>query len=51
MFTPEMIVRVTLSTTSQHDTTRRDATTKRRADDLAVDTRDCDWLSKRDAMR
>lgn len=31
--------------------TRRDATTKRRADDLAVDTRDCDWLSKRDAMR
>jgi hypothetical protein len=31
--------------------TRRDAMTKRRADDLAVDTRDCDWLSKRDAMR
>jgi hypothetical protein len=29
MFTPEMIVRVTLSATSQHDATRRDATRRR----------------------
>jgi len=39
MFTPEMIVRATLTTTNRRDATRRDATTKRRVDDLAVDKR------------